>query len=222
LAPDIDISGNLLFKGDLGLLTLDDKRGKLLVEANGDTRKDPEGGELLNAGIVAGADIGDTGLFTQIESIERGDERVELRPGPATTLSGGDGTLVRAEAGVPEEGTDRFGDATGEEVLKLTGIGLALLDGHAEDIDDESLSESMTANDLLRGASPFRRQAEFALRGPGEQSSGLRLSEEVGGDLGPGAVGDALLAGRSLLLGRPDGLQQLNNLIRQTWVGHHD
>jgi hypothetical protein len=158
LAPDIDIAGNLFLEGDLGLLTLDDERGKLLVEADGDTGKEPEGGELLNAGIVASADIGDTGLFTQIESIERGDERVELRPGTATTLSGGDGTLVRAEAGVPEEGTDRFGDAASEEVLELTGIGLALLDGHAEDIDNESLGESMTTNDLLRGAPPFRRQ----------------------------------------------------------------
>ena len=119
------------------------------MDADRDPRQNPQRGEHLDAAVVACADVGDLRRHADIEPIDRGDDRADLVAGTLTAGPLRDRMLVRAEAGMAKERTDRFGHIGREQMLKFAGIGLALLDRHAEDIDDEPLRQAVAADDLF-------------------------------------------------------------------------
>jgi hypothetical protein len=191
------------------------------METDWNPREDPKGGEFLNARVVASADISDTGLLPKVQAVERGDERVELSSSASAAVSWRDGVLMGAEAGMTEEGADRLGDPSGEQVLKFTGVGFTLLNRHPQDIDDQTLRQSMAADDLFRRAPPLTRKVKIAKGCPRQKAGRFSLPEEIGGHLGHRASGNALFGGHPLLFGRPDRLQQLDDLISQSCMGCH-
>jgi hypothetical protein len=218
LPPDVNIARNLLFERDLSLLALNDERGVALMNFDRDAGKDAKRRQHLNAAVVEGADIGDARRFTKAEPIERGNDGADLITGAATAVTFRNRMLMGTESWMAKQRADRFGNVPCEEVLKLAGVNLALFDRHPEDIDDESLCESVTADDILCRLAAERCQGDAPHTGSRNESGALAFNQQLFGDNGHRPAGDARLGISSLLFAGPDGFQNFDNLVRDSMM----
>ena len=183
-----------------------------------DAGKDAKRRQHLNAAVVEGADIGDARGFTKAEPIERGDDGADLITGAATAVTFRNWMLMGTESWMAKQCADGFGNIACEKVFKLAGVDLALFDRHPEDIDDESLCESVTANDILCRLTAERGQCNAPHTGSRNESGALAFNQQLFGDNGHRPAGDALLGISSLLFTGPDGFQNFDNLVSDSMM----
>ena len=121
----------------------------------GDDAALTEEAEHLGLGV---RDPDEGGRLARLELRERGRRRLgELQ------LATGDRVAVRVDRRVAELGGDQLLELLGQRVLEHLGLGVHLVPGHPEALDEEQLDEPVVADHLERDAPPAFGQAYAAI-----------------------------------------------------------
>src|SRR5437588_10332369 len=127
---------------------------------------------------MAGADVGDARLLADVETVGRSDDGVQLIFCLAAAIAFRNRVMMRAEARMAEQRANRISHAARQQMLEFAGIGFAFFKRHADDINHQSLSQPMTADDLFSRSAALRCQLDFSMPMASDITFALAFSQQ--------------------------------------------
>src|SRR3990172_6721163 len=179
-----------------------------LQEAKTAARNDPEGRELLQAPLRARGDEHDPHNGPEGGLGQAHDQGTDLRADPVAALPSRDRTAGRTGRGVAQEGADALDDGLRQDVLELAGAIFQLNVVQREQVLQQHLGKTVTADDSSGASLPVLREEDL-LPGGVDHAAPDELLQQA---FGPGLHGGAqhlVAAGFPLFPERPEKFEDL-------------